>query len=238
MSTKVEALGTSAIGVKRLPTGRLNANPHNPRMLFDKLPLDVLRESIRRVGILVPLTVYWDSKKKRYVILDGQRRWICANDVGLKEVPVNQVAEPSLVQNIVTMFQIHKLREDWELMPTALKVELLMKEIGDRNNGRLAELTGLDEAMIVRSKKLISYDKHFQDMMLDPNPEKRIKADFFIELYPVIHDRDVVTFEWFSRTKFIRQMLSKYLEDPPPSNLSPISDQLNNTSRARGGSVH
>ena len=127
---------------------------------------------------------------------------------------MNLVAEPSLVQNIVTMFQIHKLREDWELMPTALKVELLMKEIGDRNNERLAELTGLDEAMIVRSKKLISYDKAFQDMMLDPNPEKRIKSDFFIELYPVIHDRDVREFEWFSPTKFTRQMLAKYTEEP------------------------
>ncbi len=214
MSSKTTTLGTSAIGVKHVSTGRLHPNPYNPRMLFDKLPLDVLRESIKRVGILVPLTVYWESKQKRHVILDGQRRWICAKDLGLKRVPVNQVAEPTLVQNIVTMFQIHKLREDWELMPTALKVELLMNEIGDRNNARLAELTGLDEAMIVRSKKLISYDKPFQDMMLDPNPEKRIKSDFFIELYPVIHDRDVSEFEWFSRNKFIREMLSKYLKEP------------------------
>jgi len=68
--------------------------------------------------------------------------------------------------------------------------------------------------VIVRCKKLISFDKRFQDMMLDPNPEKRVKADFFIELYPVIHDRDVVEFKWFSKTKFTRQMLSKYLEEP------------------------
>jgi ParB family transcriptional regulator, chromosome partitioning protein len=214
MSKKSEAVGTSVIGVKYLSTMQLHANPHNPRMLFDKLPLDVLRESIGRVGILVPLTVYLESARNRFVILDGQRRWICAQEVGLEKVPVNQVAEPSLVQNIVTMFQIHKLREDWELMPTALKVELLMKEVGDRNNARLAELTGLDEAVIVRCKKLISYDKRFQDMMLDPDPEKRVKADFFIELYPVLHDRDVTEFEWFSPVRFTKQMLSKYLEEP------------------------
>lgn len=207
-------LGTTAIGVKNLRTKQLHPNPHNPRMLFDKLPLDVLRDSIKRVGILVPLTVYRESKTNRYVILDGQRRWICAQNLGLREVSVNQVDEPSLVQNVVTMFQIHKLRADWELMPTALKVELLMHEVGDRNNARLAELTGLDEAVIVRCKKLTSYDKQFQDMMLDPDPEKRIKADFFIELYPVIHDKDVSNFDWFSRNRFIRQMLSKYLDEP------------------------
>jgi hypothetical protein len=99
-------------------------------------------------------------------------------------------------------------------MPTALKVELLMNEIDDRNDARLAELTGLDEAVIVRCKKLISYDKEFQDMMLDANPDKRIKADFFIELYPVIHDREVSKFSWFARKKFIRQMLAKYLDEP------------------------
>ena len=212
MTTKTAKLAASTIGVKQIATDQLHANPHNPRMLFDKLPLGALRESIRRVGILVPLTVYQESARKRYFILDGQRRWICAKDIGIEKVPVNQVAEPNLVQNIVTMFQIHKLRSDWELMPTALKVELLMKEVGDRNNSRLATLTGLDEAMIVRCKKLIYYPKTFQDMMLDPDPEKRIKSDFFIELYSVITDRDVSAFDWFSQNKFVRQMLTKYLE--------------------------
>jgi ParB family transcriptional regulator, chromosome partitioning protein len=204
----------SVIGVQNVPTDSLHPNPHNPRMLFDRPPLRVLRGSIERVGILVPLTVYLEARRQRLVILDGQRRWICAQEIGLKKVPVNQVAEPSLVENIVTMFQIHKFREDWELMPTALKVDLLMTEIKDKNNARLAELTGLDEAVITRCKKLISYDKSFQDLMLDPDPDKRIKADFFIELYPVIHDREISRFEWFSKNKFIRQMLDKYLRAP------------------------
>jgi ParB family transcriptional regulator, chromosome partitioning protein len=211
MSTEPESdLGTQSVGVRTLKITELLPNPHNPRYLFDKEPMKVLRDSIRRVGILVPLTVYLDSKKKRYVILDGQRRWMCAQEVGLKEVPVNQVAEPTLVQNIVTMFQIHKLREDWELMPTALKVELLMKELDDRNDQRLAELTGLNEAVIGRCKKLLSYDREFQDLMLDPDPEKRIKSDFFIELYPVVHDRDVRKLDWFKEKRLIERMLAKY----------------------------
>ncbi|HEX3798047.1 MAG TPA: ParB N-terminal domain-containing protein [Verrucomicrobiae bacterium] len=209
-----QSIVAKVIGVKSVSTNELQPNPHNPRILFDKQPLGILQDSINRVGILVPLTVYWDLRKKHYVILDGQRRWVCAQKIGLSKVPVNQVEEPSLVQNIVTMFQIHKLREDWELMPTALKVELLMSEINDRNDARLAELTGLDEAVVSRCKKLISYDNEFQDMMLDPDPSKRMKADFFIELYSVIHDRDVVKFEWFSQKKFIKQMLDKYLVEP------------------------
>lgn len=212
MTKPSEKVGTRAIGVKTVPTNSLLPNPHNPRMLFDKKPLDVLKGSIAKVGILVPLTVYRNDKQQAFVILDGQRRWICAQELDLKAVPVNQVAEPTTVQNIVTMFQIHKLRADWELMPTALKVEVLIKELKEKSSSRLAELTNLDEAVVVRCKKLLSYAKKFQDMMLDPDPAKRIPADFFIELYVIVHDREVSKMDWFKKDHFILRMLDRYLK--------------------------
>src|SRR5271170_195701 len=75
--------GVEAIGVKSLATNKLKPNPHNPRKLFDREDLKVLRESIARVKILVPLTVYREKSTGDYVILDGQRRWMCAQEVGL-----------------------------------------------------------------------------------------------------------------------------------------------------------
>jgi ParB family transcriptional regulator, chromosome partitioning protein len=207
---KSTELAAKAIGIKNIRTDSLLPNPHNPRLLFDRADLDVLRDSIRHVGILVPLTVYRESTTGNYRILDGQRRWICAQALNLKTVPVNEVAEPTLVQNIVTMFQIHKLRKDWELMPTALKVELLMRETGDRNERRLAELTGLNVAVIVRCKKLLSYSKRYKNLMLDPDPDKRFKADFFIELYSVRNDRTVNSFDWFRKDDFTDAMLKKF----------------------------
>ena len=206
---KAKKLAAKTIGVKNIPTKALRPNPHNPRLLFDRADMNVLRDSIERVGILVPLTVYRESKTKNYRILDGQRRWMCAQDLDLRTVPVNEVAEPNLVQNIVTMFQIHKLRKDWELMPTALKLELLMQELGEKNEKRLAELTGLAEAVVVRCTKLLSYPKRYQDMMLDPDPEKRVKADFFIELHAVRNDRFVNRFDWFKKNAFTDAMLEK-----------------------------
>jgi ParB family chromosome partitioning protein len=206
----LEQLAPESIGVKSIPTDSLIANPHNPRMLFDRAPLDILKASIEKVGILVPLTVYWSQERECYVILDGQRRWMCAQELGLRKVPVNQVAEPTVVQNIVTMFQIHKLREDWELMPTALKLEVLMRELGETSEKKLAALTKLDQAVVSRCKKLLSYPKKYQDLMLDPDPEKRVKADFFIELYVVISDRSVNKMAWFSKERFTRRMLEKY----------------------------
>lgn len=203
-------LSPPPIGVKTIPTDELFPNPHNPRMLFDKEPLRVLKDSIGKVGILVPLTVYRETKSNRFIILDGQRRWIVAQELGLPKVPVNEVAEPNLVQNIVTMFQIHKLREDWDLMPTALKLEVLMKELQERNEKKLAALTGLDQAVVTRCKKLLDFPRQYQAMMLDPEPTARIRADFFIELYAVRNDRFVNALKWFQRNDFTDKMLERY----------------------------
>jgi len=47
-------------------------------------------------------------------------------------------------------------------------------------------------------------------MMLDADPKKRVKADFFIELYPVRNDREVSKFEWFNKDRFTDSMLDKF----------------------------
>lgn len=208
--TQLRAMAPGSVGVKTIPTRELQPNPHNPRMLFDRDPLETLKNSIDKVGILVPLTVYWSRAEKTWVILDGQRRWMCAKALGLKTVPVNEVAEPTPVQNIVTMFQIHKLRADWELMPTALKLQVLMDALKEKRDKQLADLTGLDRAVVVRCKKLLSYPKKYQDMMLDPDPERRVKADFFIELNAVLRDRNVRRMTWFRPERFTSQMLKRY----------------------------
>ncbi len=207
--------------IARVPTDSLRANPHNPRMLFDREPLKALEESIKNNNILVPLTVYMADGSDKYTILDGQRRWICAQNIKMPTVPINVVNEPSTAQNIVTMFQIHKLRKDWELMPTALKIEVLINEIGKQSDSQLSVITGLDVAVVTRCKKLLSYSNKYRNMMLVNDPRDRIKADFFIELYPVLTDR-ILERAKLPREHVIDRMLYKY--DKKKSGLKSITD--------------
>src|SRR5207249_569667 len=65
-------------------------------------------------------------------------------------------------------------------------------------------------AVIVRCKKLLSFDGKYQEMMLHPDPDQRWKADFFIELYVVRNDRVVNKFSWFNKNKFTDAMIEKY----------------------------
>jgi ParB/RepB/Spo0J family partition protein len=178
----------------------------------------ILKESIEKLGILVPITVYEEQKrrttKKPFVILDGERRWRCALELGLVRLPAIVVEEPSETQNILTMFHIHNVREGWQLMPTALKLQTLIEQLGTHSERKLAELTKLSIPQIRRCRILLTYPKSFQNLMLAPQSE-RMKADFFIELQrirrPALDERFP---PWIKRgdVKSTRIMLDKYLQ--------------------------
>ncbi len=188
----------TAATVTHIPVTRIKANPHNPRRLFDDEPMADLKESIQKLSILVPVTVYPEDEgplnvdKGIFVLLDGERRWRCAKDLEMENVPAIIVDRPSDLYNILAMFHIHNVREGWQLMPIALKLQSLMRELKETNERKLASVTKLTISTVRRCKILLSYPKKFQDMMLAPVSE-RFKADFFIDLnrfrQPAIADR-------------------------------------------------
>lgn len=203
--------------VTNIPIRDIQPNPHNPRRLFDTEPMRILRESIQKLGILVPITVY-ESRRgtagQTYILLDGERRWRCAAELNLEAIPAIIVEEPSDEQNILTMFHIHNVREGWQLMPTALKLHTLMRKLKTHNERKLEELTKLTVPQIRRCKILLTYPKHFQNLMLAP-PSERMKADFFIELQrirgPALSERFP---PWIRRgdAASIHLVLDKYLQ--------------------------
>lgn len=156
---------------------KIGQNPENPRYHFDQDRLDILAESISKVGILVPLIVYMEEDE-RYVLLDGERRWRCAKRLNMKDVPANVIAKPTKIENILRMFNIHNVREEWELMPTALKLGEIIKELDVTSERRLSEMTSLNVGTIRRCKILLSLPKRYQVAILN----REFKADFFIEM--------------------------------------------------------
>jgi ParB family chromosome partitioning protein len=188
-------------------------NKENPRMLFDPEPLKVLEESIKDVGILSPLLVYQRKSDKKLVILDGERRLICAKHLGIKKVPANIIEEPKRIENIIRMFNIHNVREAWELMPTALKLEIIIREKKVKSEKELSAITSLSIPTIQRCKVLLTYPKKYQDLMIVLNPKDRLKTDFFTELYPVLNliEKELpVISSKFSRNNIIDIFLEKY----------------------------
>ena len=208
-----------------VPTGRLlqltvaqlRVNPSNPRRLFDPEPLADLKENIRLHGVLVPLTVYRLRGQDIYEILDGQRRFQCCEDLvreGLEvTIPANVVEPPTKIAGLLYMFNIHNYRQPWELMPTALSLQVVMDDLGTTDTRELANLTGLNEKSVERCKILLSYPKQYQSLSLDPDARKRIPSNFWIEAAPVIQIVETELPEVWSRLKregVLDNLVAKY----------------------------
>ena len=175
--------------LRSLPPSEIQPNPENPRLIFRQEEMESLMLSIDKLGIQVPLTVYKDGDV--YRLLDGERRWRCARKLNFKSVPVIVQAKPTELQNLVLMYNIHALREQWDYYTIASKLERVIA-LYDAENGTppneivLSELTGLTRGAIRRCQLLIDLPDRFKRMLVDelekPKARQRLSEDLFIEM--------------------------------------------------------
>ena len=84
----------------------LEANPYQPRHLFDDGDIESLAQSIKQSGMLQPIVVR-PGAQGRYQIVAGERRWRAAKLLAMAEVPVmvrqasdEQMLELALIENL------------------------------------------------------------------------------------------------------------------------------------------
>jgi ParB family chromosome partitioning protein len=92
--------------LRDIPVAWIHRNPTQPRRHFDETSLDELAESIRRHGLLQPITVT-PMGGDAYAIIAGERRWRAAQRARLDTIPVvireveqQERLELSLIENI------------------------------------------------------------------------------------------------------------------------------------------
>lgn len=92
--------------LRELPVAWIHRNPSQPRRHFDEASLNELAESIRRHGLLQPITVT-PMGGDAYAIIAGERRWRAAQRARLDTIPVvirdveqQERLELSLIENI------------------------------------------------------------------------------------------------------------------------------------------
>lgn len=145
-ATDTESTEGESLELRPLDIDSVVANERNPRLEFPQNELDKLSESIDLEGVLVPIVVY--PKGDKYVLVDGERRFRCARELGLKKIPAVITTERSERDVLQQMFNIHLIREPWKDIPTAMALERLAAEIreqegSDPTDSELKDLTGL-----------------------------------------------------------------------------------------------
>lgn len=198
----------------------IKPNPDNPRLIFREDDMNELLQSIKEVGVRVPISVYADGNK--FVLLDGERRWRCSKKLNLPTVPAHIQAKPSRLENLLMMFNIHNVRVDWDIMPMALKLAQVRDMLGaeKKANGPkdLAAITGVRPATVKRALELLELPKRYQTMLLNeaqkPRDQQRIKADLFIEIYKSMHAVERYTpivFDEVTKSQYIDSLVNKYV---------------------------
>ena len=101
-----DVLKTETSGTFSLPISQVESCSGQPRKNFDEDALNDLADSIRRHGIIQPLTVR-KLASGYYQIIAGERRWRAARMAGLREVPVvvieaddRKAAELAMIENL------------------------------------------------------------------------------------------------------------------------------------------
>jgi ParB family transcriptional regulator, chromosome partitioning protein len=176
--------------VREISPDRITSNPENPRLVFRKEEMDTLLLSIKKYGIQVPITVY--EEDGNFILIDGERRWRCARKLNLKRVPALVQNKPTDLNNLLLMFNIHALREQWDYLTIASKLPKIIDLFALENDGQapneieLSELTGLTRGQIRRCRLLLDLPKNYRKILfaeLDlPKQKQRLSEDFFIEM--------------------------------------------------------
>ena len=198
--------------VRQIAPNDIIPNTENPRMIFYTEDLDILKKSIRKNGILVPITVFKRPSSKKWIILDGERRWRCAQELKLKLVPANEIPPPTKRQNILLMFNIHKVREEWELVPTALKLQMLMRMMPETTEKELSEMTGMSRPRVKNCIRILRFPKKYLDLTLVADKSRRIRGEFFSQLEEALEKLSKDDLKGIGMTKndIIDIMIKKY----------------------------
>jgi ParB family transcriptional regulator, chromosome partitioning protein len=114
------------VGGTKVDIRLVDANPFQPRSVFDQEALEELTASIKELGVIQPITVR-EMETGRYQLITGERRFRAASAAGLTQIPAyirtaddQGMLEMALVENIQ--------REDLNAVDIAISYQRLVEE--------------------------------------------------------------------------------------------------------------
>lgn len=136
-----------------LPAKAIRPNPAQPRQLFREDALSELTESIRRHGILQPLSVR--RVGTAYELIAGERRLRAGMQAGLTELPcivMNMDDQESGVASLVENLQ----RQDLDFIEEAQGIQKLMAQY-TMSQEQVARLLGKSQSAIANKLRLLRH---------------------------------------------------------------------------------
>jgi ParB family transcriptional regulator, chromosome partitioning protein len=113
-------------GVAEINITDIDANPYQPRTIFDEESLNELALSIKEIGIIQPVTVR-EKETGKYQLISGERRLRASKIAGLLKLPA--YIRKADDQNMLEMALIENIqREDLDSIEIAISYQRLIDE--------------------------------------------------------------------------------------------------------------
>ena len=148
----------------QLPISQVESYSSQPRKQFDPEALADLADSIRRHGIIQPLTVRKLSSGY-YQIIAGERRWRAARMAGLTQVPAvvieaddRKAMELAMIENLQ--------REDLNPMEEAEGYKMLMDQYG-MTQEEAAQAVGKSRSAVANAVRLLGLSDSVRKLVED-----------------------------------------------------------------------
>ena len=137
--------------VLSLAIGNIRPNPHQPRRSFDEAGLTELAQSIRRHGILQPLTVR--RREHHWELIAGERRMRAALLAGLTNVPCIETAVDEQESALLALVE-NLQRRDLHYFEEADAIARYLRETGQTQEEVAAQL-GRSSSAVANKLRLL-----------------------------------------------------------------------------------
>jgi ParB family transcriptional regulator, chromosome partitioning protein len=206
---------------QHVPIDAIDANPLQPRRLFNAERLDELAQSIRANGIIQPLVVRRSGE--RYQLVAGERRWRAAKlaeaqqvPVVVRDIPDDRLLEITLIENIQ--------REDLNPIEAAQAFTNMMQALS-LNAEQVGRRTGKDRTTIVNSVRLLQLPSDLQQLVgerrLSPGHARCLLSLPSVELQREVAEKSVAQ-GWSVRQ--MERTTQRMLEGRKPKHVDELED--------------
>ena len=172
--------------VLRIPLDRIRPNTEQPRRYFEEKALTSLAESIRRYGILQPISVR--ACEGGYEIIAGERRFRAARLAGVKEVPCIVYAVEGERSAFLAVME-NLLREDLNMFEMAAAMDKLCREYG-LTQEEVAERLSVSQSYVANKLRLLRFDATIREKVLSSHLTER-HARALLRLPPALWEEAI-----------------------------------------------
>ena len=136
-----------------LPAKAISPNPDQPRQVFTRESLTELADSIRRHGILQPISVRRTATG--YQLIAGERRLRAGIQAGLTEIPCILMHLDDRESGVVSLVE-NLQRQDLDYIETAQGIQTLMARY-TMSQEQVAKLLGKSQSAIANKLRLLQH---------------------------------------------------------------------------------